>query len=121
MGFFGHVSSAFGPPSRVFEQARGSDGCGWRANLLYQSNREQRVVVQGLPLGFRASEVVVVGANPLRHSNHEWEGGGWQARPPTQNSGERGGGGGGHKSPPPLKSRVGGWWLAGKASHSKFE
>jgi len=41
-------------------------------------------------------------------------GGGWQAKPLE-------GGGGGRESPPSLKSRVGGWWLAGKTSHSRFE
>jgi hypothetical protein len=44
-----------------------------------------------------------VGANPLRHPNHEWEDGGWQVKPPSP------------------ESRVGGWWLAGKASHTRFE
>jgi len=75
---------------------------------------------QNLPLTFRARDVVVVGVNPLRHSNREWEDGGWQAKPPTRVSSE-GGGGGGRESPPSLKSRVGGWWLAGKTSHSRFE
>ena len=31
-----------------------------------------------LLLAFRAREMVVVGENPLRHSNREWEGGGGQ-------------------------------------------
>ena len=33
-----------------------------------------------------------MGANPLRHSNCEWEGGSWQAKPPTRVSSEGGGG-----------------------------
>ena len=32
-------------------------------------------------LVFQAREVVVVGANLLRHSNHEREDGGWQVKP----------------------------------------
>ncbi len=61
-----------------------------------------------------------MGANPLRHSRFEWEGGCGQAKPPTRKSSE-GGGGDGRESSPSLAIRVGGWLLAGKASHSHFE
>ncbi len=56
-----------------------------------------------------------MGANPLRHSRFEWEGGCGQAKPPTRKSSE-GGGGDGRKSSPSLELRVGGWLWAGKAS-----
>jgi hypothetical protein len=62
-------------------------------------------VVDGLHVAFRARQVVVVVANPLRHSNREW----------------KVGAGGGRESPPSLESRAGGSWLAGKASHTRFE
>jgi len=39
---------------------------------------------------FRAREVVVVVANPLRHSNREWRGGCWQGNPPTRIASEQG-------------------------------
>ncbi len=75
---------------------------------------------QSPQLAIRAREVVVMGANPLRHSRFEWEGGCGQAKPPTRKSSE-GGGGDGRESSPSLAIRVGGWLLAGKASHSHFE
>ncbi len=67
-----------------------------------------------LRLVLRASEglwwvgrLVVMGTNPLRHSNREWEAVSWQENPPTRVSSE-GGVGGGRESPPSLESRVGG-------------
>ncbi len=50
-----------------------------------KSRRDSSGVVGGktLHLAIRAREVVVVGANHLHHSNREWEGGGWQGKPPT--------------------------------------
>jgi len=43
---------------------------------------------KSLPLAFRAREglcwvywLVLVGANPLYHSNHEWDGASWQEKP----------------------------------------
>jgi len=49
----------------------------------------------------------MMGKNPLCHSNHEWEGGSWQGRPPRVSS--EGGGGGERESPPLLESQAGGW------------
>ncbi len=54
-----------------------------------------------------------MGANPLRHSNREWEGGGLQATPSTRISSEEGGRGG-CESPPSLESRVEGWLLVNR-------
>ena len=54
-----------------------------------------------------------MGANPLHHSNREWEGGGWQVTPSTRILSEEGGHGG-CKSPPSLKSQVGGWLLVNR-------
>jgi len=87
------------PPSHVSSEG----GVVVGANCLRHSNCEW----EGLWW------TVVVGKNPLCHSNCEWEGGSWQGRPPRVSS--EGGGGGGRESPPSLKSRAGGWWLAGKA------
>ncbi len=74
----------------------------------------------GLQLAFQAREGLVVGANPLRHPNREREDGGWQVKPPTCVSSE-GGAGSGRESPLSPELRAGGWWLAGKASHTCFE
>ncbi len=55
-----------------------------------KSPRDSSGVVGGktLHLAIRAREVVLVGANHLRHSNREWEGGGWQGKPPTRSKRE---------------------------------
>jgi hypothetical protein len=98
-------------------------GGGWLAKppLVFQAREVGAAGCESpLSLAFRAREVVVVGKNPLRHSNREWEGGSWQAKPPTRKSSE-GGGGDGLESSPSLVIQVGGWLLAGKASHSHFE
>jgi len=49
-----------------------------------------------------------VGATPRRHSNREWEGGGWHENPLIHISSEESGGGG-RESPPSLIAQVGGW------------
>ena len=51
-----------------------------------------------------------MGATPRRHSNREWEGGGWHENPLIHISSEESGGGG-CESPPSLVAQVGGWWL----------
>jgi len=95
---------------------------GWQSPPLVFQAREVGAAgcESPLSLAFRVREVVVVGKNPLRHSNREWEGGSWQAKPPTRISSE-GGGGDGRECPLSLKLRVGGWLWAGKAPNLQFE
>ncbi len=62
----------------------------------------------------------MVGAKVLHHLNHEWEGGRWQAKPPTCILSVRGGGAG-CEGPPSLKLQVEGWYLAGNSTNSRYE
>ena len=85
------------PPS-LEKRVRGVEVGGKPLHLMFRAKEGVVVAEQEWEeCAFQAREVVV-GANPLRHSNSEWEGGGaGQETPPIRVSSE--GGGGGHESP----------------------